>query len=499
MASKGYAPQSRPDVEGGESKKLLKAGQPKDEWTPGKVTVIMAVPLIFLLMGLGDEWFAVSKKAIQGYMTKVDSMTFKDMSSWQKYAKISLFLPGGFFVTWFGGGNMMAISQTIVAIGIVIQFMDVDPNNVGTGLLWGRVVTGIGKACMMGATEATLYTWMSKDQRPFAKGMLLGAGGVSQMTTSFVYPAVIGRSAPFDLPSGVMLAAVVGCVAAAMTWGIHLFVGLSPPGLKGKKRLGFVEAFTTAFTWMGNHPKAMMHIVGYWLITATTEACWGAPKVEYQSLFVAWDPLAQDMFGKVHKFIQGMSAPLIGYVFGSYLPFDRLYLLPFSGLLMGAAWGAIYLQMGLGLDQGMRTFVLMIYIIMLGLGYNIFCVVVFPKSADLTPKQLHAVMIPISMIIGHSAQNVVLDGIMGPNMKAADAAYRAAGIPGKYGDNLNDYSPNLKVFAFLGFLSAAVSSVFLFCFRPSLADEPKDFVNKLEMRAGYVKMEGGENKDSKDP
>ncbi|GAB5373110.1 hypothetical protein AAMO2058_001722200, partial [Amorphochlora amoebiformis] len=250
-----------------ERKPLNKMKDHQAGWSPGKITVIVAVPLIFLLMGLGDEWFAVSKKAIQGYMTNVTSETFKNMSSWQKYAKIALFLPGGFFVTWFGGGNMMAIAQTIVFFGIFVQFLDVTPESEGTGLLWGRITTGVGKACMMGATEATLYTWLSRDQRPFAKGMLLGAGGISQMTTSFVYPAVIGRSAPYDLPAGVMVAVVVGAVAAAMTWMIHCSFGLAPPGLKGKKKMGFSEAFNTMFQWMGSHPKAMVHITMYWLIT----------------------------------------------------------------------------------------------------------------------------------------------------------------------------------------------------------------------------------------
>eukprot|EP00472_Partenskyella_glossopodia_P007273 CAMPEP_0197529484 /NCGR_PEP_ID=MMETSP1318-20131121/28533_1 /TAXON_ID=552666 /ORGANISM="Partenskyella glossopodia, Strain RCC365" /LENGTH=503 /DNA_ID=CAMNT_0043084959 /DNA_START=46 /DNA_END=1557 /DNA_ORIENTATION=- len=475
-----YAPQER----GAEGYGLVKNGKKSADdaksqgWSGGKLTVIICVPLIFLLMGLGDEWFSVSKKQIQGYMVNVSSLTFKNMSSWQKYAKIVLFLPGGFFVTWFGGGNMMAIAQTTVALGIVVQFFDVTPESFGSGLLWGRIITGVGKACMMGATEATLYTWMSKDQRPFAKGMLLGAGGISQMTTSFLYPAVIGRLEPYNLYGGVAVAAGVGCMAAVMTWFIHCSYGLSPPGLKGKKRMGFTEAFSCTMNWMLSHPKAMIHLTMFWLITAFTEACWGAPKVEYQSLFVGWNPLAQDMFGKVHKFIQGMSAPFIGYFFGKYLPFDRLYLLPLSGLFMGGAWGAIYMQWGLELEQFSRTVVLLVYIIFLGLGYNIFCVIVFPKSADLTPKELHAIVIPMSMIIGHSAQNVILDVFMGPNMKAADAAYKAQGIRGKYGDSLDDYNPNLKIFALTGLISAVIAMVFLSCARPSLEDEPKELKKK---------------------
>mmetsp|Transcript_17360 Transcript_17360/g.27734 ORF Transcript_17360/g.27734 Transcript_17360/m.27734 type:complete len:493 (+) Transcript_17360:31-1509(+) len=491
MSTNTYAPQSRDEDA---KKSLLNPKSPDNTWGPGKITVMTAVPLIFLLMGLGDEWFAVSKKAIQGYMPYVDSITFKNMSSWQKYAKIALFLPGGFFVTWFGGGNMMTISQVTVALGIFVQFLDVDPASYGMGLLWGRVITGVGKACMMGATEATLYTWMSKDQRPLAKGMLLGAGGISQMTTSFLYPAVIGRTAPFDLSSGVLVAVLVGGIAAAMTLGIHCSFGLAPPGLKEKKRMGFTEAFTVMFRWMGNHPMAMVHIVGYWFITGVTEACWGAPKVEYQSLFVAWNPLFPDMFGKVHKFIQGLSAPFIGAFLGQHLPFDRLKLLPFSGLFMGFAWFAIYMEWGLGLSQTGRTFMLMVYIIFLGLGYNIFCVVVFPKSADLTPKELHATMIPVSMIIGHASQNFILDAVMGPNMKAADATYAAMGVKGRYGDRLSDYTPNLKVYAMLGFVACIISTIFLMT-RPSLDDEPKKF-KPVEV-GGYQQLENVEAGESK--
>lgn len=474
----------------GEDQSLLKQNKIPETWSAGKMTVIITVPLIFLLMGLGDEWFSVSKKSIQGYMVNVTSVTFKDMSSWQKYAKIILFLPGGFFVAWFGGGNMMAIAQTIVFLGIFVQFMDVSPENTGQGLLWGRIITGVGKACMMGAAEATLYTWMSKDQRPFAKGMLLGAGGISQMTTSFLYPALIGRTAPYDLPTGVMVAALVGGIAAVATWFIHFSVGLSPPGLKGKKKMGFSEAFTTSMKWMADHPLAMIHLVMFWSITGVTEACWGAPKIEYQSLFVSWDPMFPDMFGKVHKFIQGMSAPFIGYFFGNYLSFDRLYLLPFSGLFMGGAWLAIYMQWGYDYAQGARTTVLLIYIIFLGLGYNIFCVIVFPKSADLTPKQLHAIVIPISMIIGHVSQNIVLDGFMGPNMKAADESYKAQGMRARYGHKLTDYEPNLKVFAMLGFAASIISIVYLSCARPSLENEPKAIKTNPD---DYVQLEDGHN------
>ncbi|GAB5371875.1 hypothetical protein AAMO2058_001617500, partial [Amorphochlora amoebiformis] len=143
-----------------------------------------------------------------------------------------------------------------------------------------------------------------------------------------------------------------------------------------------------------------------------------------------------------------------------------------------------------------RTGVLMIYIVMLGLGYNIFCVIVFPKSADLTPKQLHAIMIPVSMIIGHTSQNIVLDMVMGPNMKAADMRYKEAGVFGRYGDNLSDYSPNLLVYSLLGFVAAILSAIFLFCARPALDDEPKEIDVPLP-NTGYAALQDAENPESK--